>query len=224
MAEPIPPEPTPSTINTNTTLFTALLYDVTNITILKNPVSPNESTEARIVYVKGTGNISTLEGSYLRMNCPTGVQFYPNFNFRFVYPYWCATLQQYPTNTYNLFNIYTDSIAYGYENPAPASVAVNVPANNSFLFVDLQSQSKSLVLPTLNSLQANTSSSPYFVIKDVYGSANTNNLFISTSGVNETFEGRSNSLKLSTNYACVELAGDINLNRWHILNFFNGSL
>lgn len=220
---PAPGNTTSTILNANTSLMVVQVIDTgKGLVLTSNPPSPIGSTEGRIVYIKGTsGDAPTLLD--FSIHCSTGVSIYPGFTNRSVQPYYCVTLLENPTNTYNLINYYTGSIT-DYAEPDITSVAVPIPGNTSFVFVDLQTQSKAVILPPITDITSSNSSSPYFMIKDAYGYAGTNNLYISTTGLSTSIEGLGNSIRLQTSYGAVELVGDKNLNRWHILNFYGGAL
>jgi hypothetical protein len=121
----------------------------------------------------------------------------------------------------SLFNFSSANFEY-VGNPSPASLAVSIPGNTSFVFVDLETQSKTLLLPKIGSISDFLGNCPYFMIKDTKGFAGTNNLFISTIGgaVLDGFEN--SSICISTNFASIELAASPDLNEWFVLNYFNG--
>lgn len=220
-----PPEPgnTTSTIlNPNTSFMVVQVIDTgKGLVLTSNPPSFVGPTEGRIVYIKGTAGDapSLLDFS---INCSTGVTIFPGFTNRSVQPYHCVTLLESPTNTYNLLNYYNGSIT-DYVQPDVTSVAVPITGDKSLLFVDLQTESKAILLPSIQSLTMSGTQSPYFMIKDSYGYAATNNLYISTTA-SASIEGLGNSIRLQASYTAIELVGDKNLNRWHIVNFYGGAL
>lgn len=109
--------------------------------------------------------------------------------------------------------------------PGPASLIVNPTMTTSQLFVDLRAQSKTLVLPPISELTPTGSTAPFYTIKDIYGNAATNSLFISTSG-GATLENPtvSNSVKINSNYAALDILPNATTNTWHILNYYNGGI
>ena len=92
------------------------------------------------------------------------------------------------------------------------------------MFVDLQTESKTIVLPKISDITSVSSLCPLITIKDVYGYANTNPLYISSSS-NDTLENATinNSIGITENFASIDLAGNGFLSKWHILNYYNGS-
>ena len=221
-APPGPDNTTSTILNTNTTFMVVQVIDTgKGVVLTSNPPSFVSPTEGRIVYIKGTsGSAPTLLD--FSINCSTGVTIFPGFTNRSVQPYHCVTLLENPTNTYNLLNYYNGSVV-DYAEPDVTSVAVPISGDKSFLFVDLQTQSKAILLPSINSLTMSNTQSPYFMIKDNYGYAGTNNLYVSTTA-SASIEGLGNSIRLQANYCAIELVGDKNLNRWHIVNFYGGAL
>jgi hypothetical protein len=110
------------------------------------------------------------------------------------------------------------------------SVIVNPTMNTSQLFVDLRSQSKTLVLPQISSLLVGNPIFfplfPFYTIKDVYGNSATNPLFLSTTG-GDILEASNTCIyatKIDSNYASLDILPNGTNNTWHILNYFNGSI
>lgn len=214
---------TSTILNTNTTLMAVLLDTVSKGLVLGSNIATNIPTQGRIVYIKAAAPDNHPAAGELFISCSTGVTIYPGLETRMLNPYYCVTLLENPTNTYNLINYYNNNLFGNFVPPDPASVAVSISPTNSFVFVDLLTQSKTVLLPPVDSTVSTNESAPYFLIRDTYGNANVNSLYISTTG-GATIDGIGNSLQLQLNYCVVELAGDKNLNRWHILNNYQGTL
>jgi hypothetical protein len=109
------------------------------------------------------------------------------------------------------------------------SVIVNPTMNTSQLFVDLRSQSKTLVLPQISTLLLTDPGYPlfpFYTIKDVYGNSATNPLFLSTTGgdILEASNTCSYATKIDSNYASLDILPNGTNNTWHILNYYNGSI
>ena len=209
-------------LNTTTSVFLFELDDsfVKTLVLSSNTPLLNQLTEGRILHIKATqSTIGMVKPGYIQ--CSTGVTLFLNLPNRPLNPNYCVTLQEYPANTYSLLNYYTNTVSFSV--PSPLSLAINVPGNTSFLFVDLLTQSKTLVLPPITSLTTCNSNVPYFMIKDVYGNAAFQPMYVSTSG-SDSLDGLGNSIRIIDNYSAVELVGDKTMNRWHILNYYNGSL
>ena len=106
------------------------------------------------------------------------------------------------------------------------SVAVNPPMTTSQLFVDLRTESKTIVLPPISEIPGLYGEVlPYYSIKDVYGNAGLSSLFLSTSG-NAILDRLliNNGTKLNSNFAAIDLTANLSTNRWQILNYFNGEV
>ena len=109
------------------------------------------------------------------------------------------------------------------------SVIVNPTMDTSQLFVDLRSESKTLVLPKISNLNTNPifyPMFPFYTIKDVYGNSATNPLFLSTTGgdILEASDTCIYATKIDSNYASLDILPNGTNNTWHILNYFNGSI
>ena len=110
------------------------------------------------------------------------------------------------------------------------SVIVNPTMNTSQLFVDLRSQSKTLVLPQISTLLVGNPILyplfPFYTIKDVYGNSATNPLFLSTTGgdILESSNTCIYATKIDSNYASLDILPNGTNNTWHILNYYNGSI
>jgi hypothetical protein len=109
------------------------------------------------------------------------------------------------------------------------SVIVNPTMDTSQLFVDLRSESKTLVLPQISNLNSNPifyPMFPFYTIKDVYGNSATNPLFLSTTGgdILEASDTCIYATKIDSNYASLDILPNGTNNTWHILNYFNGSI
>ena len=106
------------------------------------------------------------------------------------------------------------------------SVIVNPAMDTSQLFVDLRTESKTLVLPKISNLVAISTMCPFYTIKDVYGNSAISSLFLSTTGgdILEASDTCSNATKIDSNYASLDILPNGTNNTWHILNYFNGSI
>jgi hypothetical protein len=193
------------------------------VVLTSNP--PSANTAGRILYLKSFVEDPATEG--FSLHCSTGVKLlgrqsptpeeYYEFSNRLVPPNWCPTLLEYPTNIYTVLNM-TYSNDFIQESPDPGSVTLPVSGTNSMLFVDLRTQSKTLVLPPIASLTSDNTQGPYFIIKDLYGKALTNNLFISTSG-GALIDNQATCFRIDQNYQEIELVGDKQRNQWHCVNY-----
>ena len=213
---------TSANLNPTTTIFIGELNATPKTVVLTK--NPDAYQEGRIVYVKASPSVFGQSPPPLTIDCAVGTQIYPGLSTRTLQEYHCVSLLEQPTNTYNLLSYYPGLLMQpNFEPPVPTSVAVNIPGDNSYLFVDLSSDSKALVLPPIFSLTNTNAKAPHFVIKDDKNNAAINNLYISTSG-SATIDGIDSCLKLDINGCSIELLGDAALNRWHILNYYDGTL
>lgn len=201
------------TLNLNTTLMTVDTSQQSSmkyVVIPSNDPSPDLDTKGRIVYLKertGVPNVSQFNVTWLSSYSSSTITMV-------VSSLQCLQLLEYPADVYSPMNLYGGTAVFSTsQTPAPTSVAVTVPGTKSALFVDLQTQSKTLLLPPI------LSNSPYFTIKDTYGNASTNPLFISTTG-GATIDGLGASIGMNNNYGSIELVADPSLNRWHILSYY----
>ncbi len=107
----------------------------------------------------------------------------------------------------------------------PASSTPIYPSMDvSRYFIDLRTESKTVVLPPIQSISPITTfASPIFTFKDVYGNASNNHLFISTSGgamlENPTL---SYAARFNSNYVSLDMFANRVNNRWHFLNYYVG--
>lgn len=134
------------------------------------------------------------------------------------------TLQSVSTNLWGVLGGYGGTAVFSTQILPVNSVIVNPTMNSSQLFVDLRTQSKTIVLPPIQTITS-ASASPFYTIKDVYGYASTSTLYISCS-VNNTLERSSinNALRINQNFASIDLAANAFQQKWHILNYYDGRL
>ena len=93
---------------------------------------------------------------------------------------------------------------------------VNASGTNSFDLVDLRTQSKVVQLPNTFSTIGTTL---FLTVKDQYGSASTNALYLSTPS-SMFFDGSSmySTLKLTSSFASIDLLASSNI--YSILNLY----
>ena len=120
----------------------------------------------------------------------------------------------------------TDSLLQFSTQQQPVNSTPIYPSmRDSRYFIDLRTESKTVVLPPIKSIPGiGYDFSPIYTFKDVYGNAAKSSLFISSSG-NALLESDSidNSTKLDSNYASLDLFANVSTNRWHFVNYYNGS-
>lgn len=128
-------------------------------------------------------------------------------------------------NSWGILAGYSGVSTFSTQVEPVASQIVNPAMTMSHLFVDLRTQSKTIVLPPIATLVTTDSHIPFYTIKDTYGMANTNTLYISTSS-NDRLERSSihNSIGITQAYASIDLAANRAEQKWNILNYYNGSL
>jgi hypothetical protein len=206
-------------LQSTTSLAVVHLFDAQKTVTLNG--TPSLPERGRLVYLKNINenrqnlNFSLVAGDNVSIN-PIGQSITP------INSGYCVTLLENPAYTFSLVNLYVNSLlgVISNGNPPGGTTVVTVSGRNSFLCADLQTQSKVFVLPSIQSLTSDDSQSAYFCIKDVYGNAGTNNLYLSTSGVGETFEGEGNLLRFTANGQAAEIACEPQreYNRWYILS------
>lgn len=113
--------------------------------------------------------------------------------------------------------------------PVASGLGANVHADmrHTRYFVDVQSGTKTVVLPPIQTIPGiRENISPVYTFKDVFGKAGTapSAFYISTSG-NAALENSSSpniGIRLTSNYASIDLIANLSTNRWHILNYYGG--
>lgn len=134
------------------------------------------------------------------------------------------TIQAVAANQWGVLGGYRGTAVFSTQILPVNSVIVNPTMNSSQLFVDLRTQSKTIVLPPIQTITS-ASASPFYTIKDVYGYASTSTLYISCSATN-TLERTSinNAIRINQNFASIDLAANAFQQKWHILNYYDGKL
>lgn len=134
-----------------------------------------------------------------------------------------TTLQSVTSNQFAILNYTISETGISAEPPGPSTVPV-YPSTNSIVFVDLTSESKVVVLPSVESLITSSSECPYLLIKDVNGMADNNPLFISSSSETALVFGAVSTLCLSTKYTAIELVGaSFPGGGWFPINYYAGN-
>jgi hypothetical protein len=128
------------------------------------------------------------------------------------------------TYYWSLLNGYLGLVSFSTQQLPVQSVPIHV-STASQLFVDLRTQSKTVVLPRIQTLSQTSSSCLYMTIKDAYGWASTSTLYVSSS-YPDTLEVSSinNSIRLDSNFASVDMIANPVLQKWNLVNFYDGSL
>ncbi len=144
-----------------------------------------------------------------------------------LYKHQSLTLQatQSSTTTYwSLLNGYAGLLAFSTQQLPVNSVPV-YPSSISQVFVDVRTQSKTVVLPQIQTLAQQSSSALFMTIKDAYGWASTSTLYISSS-YPDTLEVSSirNALALTSNFAAMDFVANPVLSKWNIVSYYPGDL
>ena len=128
------------------------------------------------------------------------------------------------TYYWSLLGGYLGLASFSTQQLPTQSVPIHV-STASHLFVDLRTQSKTVVLPRIQTLSQTSSSALYMTIKDAYGWASTSTLYVSSS-YPDILEVSSinNSIRLNSNFASLDLIGNAVLQKWNIVNSYDGSL
>ena len=180
------------------------------------------STIGRVVYVK---EASDAPAPSIMSVQPSPGTFVQGSTLLYLSACQCLMLQAFSTNNWAILGAYNGLNVFSTQLSPVNSVVVNPSMKVSNIFVDVTTQSKCVVLPLIDSLTASASTCPFYTIKDINGNSETSTIYISSSG-GDTFENSTikNALRLETNYASIDLAANPLQNKWHILNYYNGSL
>jgi hypothetical protein len=180
----------------------------------------------RVLYLK---EAAESEGSPVFSVATVPQMFVQNSTILYLNSNEALTLQYFSSLNYGILGGYPGVSTFATclqsnADPTGAQI-VNPSLQTSTWLVDLRTQSKALVLPPIASIGSNVSQAPFYTVKDIYGNAATNNLFISSS-VDNILEHRSTlgCIRINQNYASIDLAANRFLNKWHILNYYDGTL
>jgi len=123
-----------------------------------------------------------------------------------------VTLQSYRSTLWTTLSVYNNSL---YETTITGTpTVVNASGSNSLTLVDLRAGSKMVQLPNTFSTIGTTL---FVTIKDLYGSASTNALYLSTPS-SMFFERNYSTLKLTSSFTSMELLASSNT--YSILNLY----
>lgn len=123
-----------------------------------------------------------------------------------------VTLQSYTSTLWTTLSVYNNPI---YETTITGTpTVVNASGSNSLTLVDLRAGSKVVQLPNTFSTIGTTL---FVTIKDLYGSASTNALYLSTPS-SMFFERNYSTLKLTSSFTSMELLASSNT--YSILNLY----
>lgn len=122
------------------------------------------------------------------------------------------TLQSYTSTLWTTLSVYTNP---PYETTITGTpTVVNASGSNSLTLVDLRAESKVVQLPNTFSTIGTTL---FVTVKDLYGSASTNALYLSTPS-SMFFEGTYSTLKLTSSFTSMDLLASSNT--YSILNLY----
>jgi hypothetical protein len=177
---------------------------------------------SRVLQIKSYGNGSEVL-NLLPLASPPDVIQPSNIVFNNTFHLANATLQANPERwDWNQF--YFES-GYNFQsNVVPTGTPTPVPLNRSFLAVDLRTESKTLILPLASEINENSDQSRLLIIKDKYGSAQLNPLFIQVTPP-DLFENASygQAIRIKDNYACIQIVANAQSNVWTVLSYYNGN-
>jgi hypothetical protein len=217
---------TPILATLNDTTSYLSVYTSTGSFFYKNVQLPPlySSTIGRVVYFKEASEypgvpiftLSTSGTSLVEASTTIGVSRYQALALQ-------ATVSS-STSYWSIVNGYLGKRVFSTQTLNINSVPVYV-SSVSQVFVDLRTQSKVVVLPKIETISQTSSSALFMTVKDTYGWANTNPLYVSTT-YPDTLEMSSinNSLRINSNFGSIDLVANAPLRKWNIVNFYNGSL
>lgn len=202
-------------VDQNTTVVTVNTSAVSStkyVVIPPNDPSVDLNVRARTIYFKETTgvpgvsqfNVNWITSSVVNQVTVSSLQ--------------CLSLLEYPADVYTPINFYGGTCNFNIMETPSNSTVVDLPTSKSITFVDLRTQSKTILLPSIASL-ATSSQSPFFTIKDIFGFASNSPMFLSTTS-GASIDGLGESIGIRDNFAAIDILGDVSLNRWHILNYF----
>lgn len=128
------------------------------------------------------------------------------------------------TYSWSLLNGYLGNPIFSTQQLPVQSVPV-VVSSVSQMFVDLRSQSKTIVLPQIQTISQTSNSCLFLTIKDTYGNASKSSLFLSTTYPDRLeMSSINNAIRINSNFASIDLVANPTLSKWNIVNFYSGSL
>ena len=216
---------TPQNASLNDTTSFLSVYSSTGSFFYKNILLPSlsASTIGRVVYFKEaseypgvpTFTLSTTNSQNLiELSTTVGLSRYQALTLQAV--------QSSTTLYWSLLNGYNGKLVVSSQQLPTLSVPIYV-SSASQIFVDLRTQSKTVVLPQIQAISQASSSALYMTIKDAFGWASTSTMYISSS-YPDTLEMSSinNAFAIQSNYASLDLIANPMLRKWNILNYYTG--
>lgn len=209
----------------DTTSFLSV-YSSTASFLYKNVQLPSiyPSTIGRVVIFKEANEfpgvpiftLSTSETSYIEASTLLALQKHESITLQ-------AT-QSSTTSYWSILNGYRGDFAFSTQQLPTLSVPVYV-SSVSQIFLDLRTQSKTVVLPRIQSITPLSSSALFMTIKDAYGWATTSSMFISTSYPDKLeMSSINNCIRINSNFASIDLVANSVLQKWNIVNYYSGTL
>lgn len=209
-----------SEINPGTSLA---FINASNTTTINLPLVA--SNISRVIQMKtiGEGSNGSILVANISESPPDKLQ--PNielFSNTFHLPN--ATLQAATSNRWNWNQFYFETGFHFDSNVVPTGTSIPLTPNKTFWAVDLRTEAKTLVLPPTTQANANSNQSCLFIIKDKYGYAETNPLFVEVTApdIFETPE-YGTAIRLKENFACIQLVANSGTNTWNVLSYYNGN-
>ncbi len=128
------------------------------------------------------------------------------------------------TSYWSVLNGYNGDLVFSTQQLPVLSVPVYA-STVSQIFVDLRTQSKTIILPQIQTISQVSSSALFMTVKDAYGWASTSSMYVSST-YPDTIDMSSinNSIQLNSNFASVDLVANPVLKKWNIVNYYSGSL
>jgi hypothetical protein len=208
----------------NTTSFLSV-YTSTGSFLYKSIQLPTiyASTIGRVVYLKEASEfpgvpiftVSSAANQKIEVSTTLGISRHQAISLQ-------ASVSS-STYYWSVLGGYLGLLSFSTQQLPVQSVPIHV-STASQLFVDLRTQSKTVVLPRIQTLSQTSSSALYMTIKDAYGWASTSTMYISSS-YPDTLEISSinNSIRLDSNFASIDMIANPVLQKWNIVNYYDGS-
>ncbi len=179
------------------------------------------STIGRVVYIK---QASEAPAPSIMSLTPQSGTFVQGSTLLYLSSCQCVMIQAFSNNNWAFLGAYQGLNVFSTAALPGPSVEVNPSMKVSNIFVDVTTQSKCVVLPPIQSITPSELICPFYTIKDIQGNSANSTIYISSSGGDTLEMSTINAINLTANYASVDIAANVPLRRWHILNYYNGGL
>lgn len=181
------------------------------------------STQTKMVYLPEASSCLTklitiketsANSSNLLSVSTNGISFLDGYTLLKLSTLQCVTVQSYTDTLWTTLSYYSNPPYQTTITGTPT--VVNASGSNSLLLVDVSTKSKLVQLPNTFSTPGTTL---FLTIKDYFGSASTNALYLSTPS-SMFFEGSSmySTLKLTSTFTSIDLLASSNI--YSILNLY----